>query len=425
MQYQIPHVTPPQQGPTIQPWFIYPVNQPNYALWKRVVGNRTSVTLQGATNQQTYVFVPNQPQNYADVRQQPNIRPPILGVTVTATQTYLFPVSQPTTIPYPQQPEIPKRTEGATKQQQYIFPVSQPEYSYYKPDINRFIWEGPDQMFDGAIKQQTYLFPPNQPDQARYNFPDLNRYPQEGQQPQIHQGATKQATSPIPPVSQPQNYADQRQQPAPKLSILGVTVTTAQTYVFSPNQPEFSYYKPDINRFQDELVKRTEGATNQSTFPIPQTNQPQNYADNRQQPVQPVQVLGTTVIIGQSFVFPVNQPEARYYFPDTNRYTDPVTKRFEGTTPLISQSYIFPVNQPNYAAYKGVYGTRIAIPLDGSSNQQTYVFLPSQPNFQYYVYNTPASPTNPILGVIVAPTILNYYTGAFSNEKRMRRGMGF
>src|SRR5579859_94234 len=126
--------------------------------------------------------------------------------------------------------------------------ITRPEGYFIPFDVNRHIWEGPEQFFDGAIKQQTSPIPPVTTRPEGYFVPfDFNRFFDQndlGRTAQID-GATKQQTFPVPPV------------------------TTG---------PHLNYYVPFTNSFLDQVVKRYEGATKLQTFPVPPvTTKPDGY----------------------------------------------------------------------------------------------------------------------------------------------------
>lgn len=97
--------------------------------------------------------------------------------------------------------------------------------------------------------------------------------------PQVHQGATIQATSPIPGVSQPET-AYYRSDIVNRITQRGTQhlfLPNPQTYIFPPGLPEFRYYTPDENRYNVYLEgpRPIFERIPQSTHPVPKTNVPE------------------------------------------------------------------------------------------------------------------------------------------------------
>jgi hypothetical protein len=187
--------------------------------------------LDGATQHQTYVFAPSQPEwaYYPRPRQAPRWAPIELAASVTAPQTYEFPVNQPELRAYRllagrnlSQVEPIKRFEGPPIQQWFlfypaeqshirgpetrqqpapvvismetapvvpfthIFTVQQPNLAQWPERTHRYYVRGP---IEGPTVHHTYEYPVNQPEwgrfrnllhQARYQVPAV---------PRPHQGA--------------------------------------------------------------------------------------------------------------------------------------------------------------------------------------------------------------------------------------------
>jgi len=187
--------------------------------------------------------------------------------------------------------------------------------------------------------QQTFpVFQPNQPNLAAYARQEANRFIVEAPK-QLHQGATRQQTFPVPPVS----------------------------------QPLFNHYLPDANRYVEPLVKRTEGATRQQTYIFP-VSQP--YIVTSIQQPEPVKRLEPPVVTtAQTYIFPLLQP---YIVPAVQQ--PEVVKRFEGA--IRQQTYIFEPSQPDFHYYVPDINWLMLGPraqFDGATRQQTYIFPLSQP----------------------------------------------
>lgn len=259
-------------------------------------------------------------------------------------------------------PTSKQRLEGATVQRTDPIPtVNQPNFRYYVPDINRYGIEntGPVNQLNGATNVQASIA-----DGVKMEYPLTRQIPSVKLVP-IH-GATVQRTDPIPPVSQPQ----------------------------------FRYYVPDINRYAIE-----------NTGPIPQ--------------------LGGATIQRTDPIPTVNQPNYRYYVPDVNRSLDLVVKRLESTVVVTPQTYLFPLGQPDPRYYVRNTSAVVTRPLEGATVQQTYplpILSQPTPRIDNYFRYMPAG-LNPALipSAVVPPgTIKKYYTGQFHTTKAiLRRGIGF
>lgn len=200
MQYQIPvPKNLPLQGPTVQATDpIPPVSQPNIAAYSALQIGRYIVAVtqiyqgtiaaqtfpippvsqpetanfypryhvnrytwegpaqffEGTTNQQTYVFSPNQPELSRFILTQSNrfqVEPikRFEGLNPLTLGNFVFPQNQPDQIRFKNlhqnryMVEPVKWFETRLAPQTYIFPVSNPVFNYYKPEINRYLWSSP------------------------------------------------------------------------------------------------------------------------------------------------------------------------------------------------------------------------------------------------------------------------------------------
>lgn len=192
-----------------------------------------------------------------------------------------------------------------------IPPVSQLEFRYYVPDENRYF----DQVikrYEGATVQQQFIFPPYQP----LNYASWNVLKTLGSAVVPIPGATIQATSPVPPVS----------------------------------QPEYAYYVPSVNRYIDEIVKRYEGATVLQTIPVPPVSQPEYryYVPEVNRYVDEIVKRYEGATTQATFIFPVAQPELRYYVRNT--FSDVILSIPQAAV-AVTQTDVFTISQPVLAYY--------------------------------------------------------------------------
>lgn len=246
----------------------------------------------------------------------------------------------------------------------------------------------PHAPIQGATVQATHPIPPVSQPQFAYYRPDINRaWISVGPRPQLHQGATLQRTDPIPPPSQPVfNYykpdANRSMWVGPERQYAGAT--THQTYVFQPGQPELSRFSVVLNAgvTQTGPTKQLTGATLQDWFIYPQS-QPDHARVNQflQSSLFLVQAPkhfdGSTV--QQTFIFPVSQPlAARVVFPESSRFIPDVVKRFDGA--ITAQTYVFPPNQPDPARtdmllQQNRFIVDVVKRFDGVAQQETFFAL--------------------------------------------------
>jgi hypothetical protein len=160
-----------------------------------------------------------------------------------------------------------------------IPPVSGPLFNYYNRDINRCIWEGPEQMFEGPTVQQMYAFPVNQPEVNSFErIRQLIRTNPEVVKSFI--GPTIQQTY-VFPVNQPEASvltAPQRNRyivEAKRWTDEGF-IGIPQIYIFPVNEPEFSRFVElsRVSRIVD-APHLFYGPTVQQTIPIPPISQPE------------------------------------------------------------------------------------------------------------------------------------------------------
>jgi hypothetical protein len=212
------------QGPTVQATFPVPPVTENPDQWSspasaafRDVNVRIAsfqARLEGATALATFPVPPiNQPPNQwfgpaalvsVDTRRMTGPRPQFDGAT--RQQTYVFPLSQPEgrMLRYPQAiAETPLETiTPGVIPQTYEFTLSQPELSQWRPMLHalRVAVEAPKAVAHygaAAVSPFSNIFSTAQPE-LRY-FVRLTR----PADPVHVQGATIQATHPVPPVSGP------------------------------------------------------------------------------------------------------------------------------------------------------------------------------------------------------------------------------
>lgn len=314
-------------------------------------------------------------------RQMPSAAQRFEGATTQ--QQFLFPPYQPE----PQQVskliqqnrflvDAVKYSDGATVQQTHpVPPLSNPLFRYYLPDINRHLWEGPDQLLEGATSQQTFVFPPNQP---RREFD--SRQPLDATK--YFDGAIRDTASFLFPVPQPRRELESRQ-PVDAVRY-SEGATAQQQFIFPPSQP--TLIPP---RLQPEVVKSFDGATVQQSY-IFYPSQPD--------PTRVLLGLNTSrflveaikqlegAALQQTFIFPPNQPESsRILIPlNLNRFIVEPPKRFEGFTPVL-QSYEFFPNQPETGRFAELSerNRRIVDAIkyfEGAiSDSRSFLFPPSQP----------------------------------------------
>lgn len=238
--------------------------------------------------------------------------------------------------------------DGPTLQATHpIPPVNQPLFSYYRADVNRYLWEGPDQVFDGATSQQTYVFPNGLVEQSSYSILQRNRFLL-GSAPFLDTIVAASQPTYIFPVSNPEmtGFAlSHRNRFLVSVRRMDDGATVQQTSIFQPNQPELSRFsslqhsrsivpaKPFIETLSTVLFQ-------QYLFPV---SLPEQASWARQQfprsTVQATRILdGAT--IQQIQVFTPNQPDpsATSVFINRPRYSSEPRKQFDGAA--ISQSYI-------------------------------------------------------------------------------------
>lgn len=421
---------PPIQGPTVQGTFpVPPVSQPEFGNYLRQEMNRFVVDApkqlhQGATILKTFPVPPiSQPElayYVADVVNRILTGPRAQADQgATRQQTHpIPPVSQPLFNHYlPDENRylepLVKRFDGATRLQTFpVLPISQPLFNWYWPDVNLYLWQGPRQQFEGAIRQQTYIFPVVQP----YIVTSI-------QQPEL----IKRLEPPV--VTSAQTYIFALSQPyilpanpQPEVIRQFQGATVQQTYIFPLSQP---YIVPAVQH-PDPGLRRFDGATTQQTYAFPllqpyivtSVQQPdpvkrlepppvttaQTYVFPISQPYiipyiqQPETIKRFDGAIRQAtFIFPVSQPEFRYYIPDANRPGP--SPQFQGATS--QQTYIFPLSQPLVLAQPATY-SEVAKQLTQIVSVQTFpVFQVLQPDFTWYFRNTFAQ----VFRAVEGPTI--------------------
>lgn len=378
--------------------YIFPPSQPLvYLASRQPIG--APPRIDGATVDSTWFgFPPSQPVLGPPQRLQPLVTLRLDG-TVADPRSYLFPPSQPLIYLASRQPiDAPKNLEGATSQQ------TDASLLFLHPQITYRAASMPlaaVQYFDGPVFQQTYIFPlsqpliplsSRQPVGAKLN-PDTvvaQTYVFPPSQPQLLarfdvnriipgparlDGATRDTSSYLFPVSQPLVYLASRQPLQATPYFEGATVQ--QTYIFPPSQPDQEREaQRRMLRFIVEAPKRLDGPSSQQTYVFP-TNEPELRRFNELTRLDsivdaPRYWYGFAVVQPQTYVFPVSQPLT----PLSSRQPVQAPVYFEGTTR--QQTYVFPPSQP--LVYSPVpYPVQAKPYFDGSTHQQTYIFPLSQP----------------------------------------------
>lgn len=349
------------------------VSQPELSYWRIDVNRFLTGPIEqiaGATNQQTYVFQPNQPDRSQIEKVQQSNRYQVPAII---------------------------RVEGAISQQTYIFQPNQPDRSQVENLQQRSRYQVPViEQFAGATVQGTVPIPGvSQPELSYWKIPsDINKLIT-GPLPQFS-GSTVQGTIPIPGVSQPELNAYSRQQfnryiIAVKPFLDSVAPIVVQTYLFPPNQPELNgYLATQQNRYQVETIKRFEGSTSQQTYIFapsqPDRAQIERIINENRYIVEPVKRFeGATAGPQQTYIFPQNQPDRGQVEKvlNENRYVVDITKRFEGATN--QQTYVFVPNEPELGSYSNLQRNRFQVDVTkqfvgiAPLSPQTYIFPVSQP----------------------------------------------
>ena len=229
-----------------------------------------------------------------------------------------------------------------------IPPVSQPNLNYYFPSINRYLWEGPEQLFDGAVSQATFPIPPvSQPSLNHFaKIMNWERYDVPTKLPIL--GASIMRTDPIPPVSQPlfNYYVPSINRYIDEVIKQVSGSTNVRTDPIPPvSNPLFNYYKPEINRYIDSVVKSLTGGTTQQTYLGFKSLFVWNGSSVVESAVA-TPISGSSV--QQTYLFPLSEPVFNYYrrntFSDVFFY-----EHFASAT--VAQTYIFPLSQPEYQLF--------------------------------------------------------------------------
>ena len=293
-----------------------------------------SIQLDGATNQQTYEFEPNQPElrGYDLLRlfSRWNTGPTKQFDGPTNQQRFEFFPAQPDQarfralrdfLRYATSPAA--RTEGATSQQTYEFPVNQPELIRFEQSKNGFRFRtAPPVRFEGPTVQDWFIYPTEQPELRGYALRDLLRYIV-GVQPRLET----------------------------------IVAQNQQTYEFFPGQPDLTRYDRvrQFNRFIVEAIKRVEGPT----------------------------------VTQEGFQFKPNQPDlARYSLKDQLRYLVAAQKILDGAT--VQQLFQFFPGQPELRRYNLLDPNRVerigpTAQLDGALRQQLFEFAKTQPELRRWL----------------------------------------
>lgn len=230
--------------------------------------------------------------------------------------------------------------QGATIQRTDPVPaVSQP--NYYRPDVNRYMWEGPEQLFDGSSAPVVPHFPVN--------------------------------------IGQPKAVV-LRQQPAPPVQVQGATSQQslpALATPANPNSPQVRQQPQSVPQFQGATVQQTDIFNGGGITPI--VSRPIMVAS-------PGAEIHQAATSQQTYVFPNGLPELRAYAGlNRNRFIVDAPKRIDdGSATVQPQTYLFPVSQPD-SARVSVFTQQnrfiVDAPkrLDGATSQQAYIFPVSQP----------------------------------------------
>lgn len=268
---------------------------------------------------------------------------------------------------------------GTTIQDWFVYPTSQPELRRYNlPDPNRYAGPGPVRQTDGSVLQSVSPIPSvGQPDRAAWYVPIPSRYLDLVSK--SFTGAPIQQSYLFPP-SQPESLANlsqvrYRQDIRPFIDT--IIFGNVPSYIFPVNQPDPARSSaPQEPRYRSDATRYTDGPIRQQTYLFP--------------PAQPDQsrwavlsaarlsIVGPTIQIStiqQGYLFPVSGFEFSRSIPrsiiDAPRYTDGVP---------VSQSYIFPVPQPErrYYVTHRMSDSGVNRPVEGTTIQATYLFPTSQ-----------------------------------------------
>jgi hypothetical protein len=367
------------QGATRQPSYEFTPNQPELARWAqreraRILGG-SPLRVEGATVQPWYVFPVQQPTaaawaaQWSGVRQSPGPESPLDTGSAPPPPVDVFRVlDQPVRAIARQQPIAAWLLDTPTAGS-YLFSVSQPV------SRRRFQLPRPKPPIDVTVapSTQTDLYPVNQPDLSRWLAREQARA-LGGPVPQTS-GATVQAGNFVFPVPQPvRDYYGRDRMPAPTttLPILGPTVTTGASYEFPVNQPNLTAW---LARERSRTLgtgspyPRTEGATIQQTYVFPVSEPDARFYVRNTFAETKVPIAGAAVVVAQSYEFKVSTPEFRFYAPDAVRYARTGSAPQIDTGATRQQTYIFPVNQPELQAFHRLQlarslGGSVAYPLD-------------------------------------------------------------
>ena len=404
------------QGPTIQPWYIYPTNQPELRAYANAAHRLRHIVpvvprFEGATVTRTDPIPPvsNPLFNYffRDVNRVTDAR--LRGSTwqyegAKVEQEYIFPVSQPEMNRYEALKQgwrhivaSARLFEGVVPTQNLWYATSNPLFNYYFRDVNRLTdarLQGESWQYEGATVQQEYIFPVSQPELLRYARAHALRFIVDA----IPRLETIQYIE-IYPTKQPElnRFAmikdSSRNMPAVTPRLEGATVQ--QKYDFPTNQPELSRFAVPIHSLRNMPmpVPRLEGATVMPTYEFFPNQPEQNRIALLRNALRFIvdakpRFEGST--IQQEYIFPVGSPDfARYdRVNQAWRYIVAAKERLEGAT--IQQEYIFPVGSPDFARYdipRQGWRYIVAAPPQlhqGATIQDIEMYFPNQPELNRF-----------------------------------------
>lgn len=352
---------------------------------------------QGALAQQTFPVPPTgQPElsRYAALQEGRYRTPALVYIHQGPTSQQSNPIHVPVRFPvygtgYYEDSAI--FNGGPTERQMFPLPLPpQPELSWYtRLEMARTIPRALVYIHQGATSQQTFPVPPTaKPELSRYALADLARLIpgpilpqlQTTVQFQIHtpikgpvcgigyyeqfasfvDGPTSQDTYPIPPTAKPElsrytllQFGRYKSDPVPRFD--GVTVTTAQTYIFPIAGPEATGYSAlQRNRFIVPPVPQFTGALVQQTHPIPGTAKPElrRYSDLQAPRYQWDPPKRLDVLTQFSPIPGVMQPElTAYALLQQPRFIWEPVRRQEGAT-VQQTAPIPPTQQPEFSWYR-------------------------------------------------------------------------
>jgi hypothetical protein len=315
--------------------------------------------------------------------QFPRPKPPILGPSAGAPQSYVFAVNQPQRARSYQ--VVPKTTGQSGNPSPPLTPI------YPR------LWDPPDRNWSEAyLNTSRYASPPRY---VQVDIPPLVPFPQSVANlqnpdsrywaPPTFDRATKLpllGPPPAPPDTQiyssivmPQGYGERPKPIIVQRSIKGISVPTPLVPLF-PYQPTVDWWAA-IDRTllagRSGTTARLDGPGSRPTFIFP-TNQPERsawYVPNLASlSAPPLRAEGT--IAQQTYVFVLGQPERAYYLDKLAAREAGSPKQLTGvfTPPPVAQSYVFILGQPTrYTNYVPRTPSEQVLPI---LEQGPHIFVP-------------------------------------------------